>query len=333
MALKMSCALATSLESHEHAVLAERLGYQHAWFYDCPALYSDVWAQLTLAAERTERIGLGPGVLVPGLRHPMVNAAAIAGLVAVAGEHRVAVGVGAGFTGRMALGLRPSPWTYVAEYVRVIKALLRGERTTWKGAALEMMHPPGHAPARPVNVPFLIAAQGPKGVQVARELGQGVFGAPMPIPGFGWSAALTFGTVLGHGEQPGTDRAVMAAGPAAAVILHFAAEFDRLEEIPGVARWLAEYDDVPMETLHLAMHAGHLCSVNDRDRPFLTGELLSGFGLALDRDGWHEKLAELERSGVTEVVYQPAGPDIPRELEAFAEVMRTRAPRPLSLAS
>lgn len=65
MALKLSCAFATSAESHEHARIAEDLGYAWAWFYNSPALYPDVWVQLCRAAERTRRIGLSPGVLVP----------------------------------------------------------------------------------------------------------------------------------------------------------------------------------------------------------------------------------------------------------------------------
>jgi alkanesulfonate monooxygenase SsuD/methylene tetrahydromethanopterin reductase-like flavin-dependent oxidoreductase (luciferase family) len=65
MALDLSCAFATSMESHEHARIAEDLGYKRAWFYDPPALCPDVWAQLCRAAGRTQRIGLGPGVLVP----------------------------------------------------------------------------------------------------------------------------------------------------------------------------------------------------------------------------------------------------------------------------
>ncbi|MEN9807992.1 MAG: hypothetical protein RL756_2512, partial [Pseudomonadota bacterium] len=57
MNLTLSCALATSNDSHEHARIAESLGYTHAWFYDSPALYPDVWVQLCRAAERTSRIG------------------------------------------------------------------------------------------------------------------------------------------------------------------------------------------------------------------------------------------------------------------------------------
>src|SRR5262245_13799117 len=74
MTIELSCAFATSPESHEHARIAEALGYRRVFFFDSPALYPDVWVQLCRAAECTERIGLGPGVLIPSLRHPMTNA-------------------------------------------------------------------------------------------------------------------------------------------------------------------------------------------------------------------------------------------------------------------
>src|SRR5215813_5314272 len=133
MTLELSCTFATSPESHEHARIAEALGYRRAFFYDSPPLYPDVWVQLCRAAERTERIGLGPGVLIPSLRHPMTTAAAIATLVGLAGAERVSIGVGSGFTGRFTLGQKPLKWSYVAEDVRTVQALLRGEIVAWEG--------------------------------------------------------------------------------------------------------------------------------------------------------------------------------------------------------
>ena len=319
MALELSCAFATGLESHEHARIAESLGYRRAFFYDSPALYPDVWAQLCRAAERTERIVLGPGVLVPSNRHPMTNAAGIGTLASLAGEERVVVAVGSGFTGRMAMGKRALPWKQVAEYVRTLQGLLRGERVGWDGAQIEMLHSEGFAPARPIEVPFVIGAAGPKGIAVAKELGDGVFGAA-PIEGFDWSIVLTYGTVLEDGEDPGSERAIAAAGHAAAVRLHYGAEHGLLDE--RGQEWLSAYDDVPEEERHLAMHYGHLVFVHDRDRTFITGNLLTSFRLALPAAAWPEQLAQLEEGGASEIAYQPAGPDIPRELEAFAAAAR-----------
>ncbi|CAJ1581085.1 LLM class flavin-dependent oxidoreductase [[Mycobacterium] wendilense] len=85
MTLTMSCVLVPEARSAEYARIAEDLGYARAWFYDSPALYSDVWVRMCQAAERTDRIGLGTGVMVPSNRHPLTTASAIATLVDVAG--------------------------------------------------------------------------------------------------------------------------------------------------------------------------------------------------------------------------------------------------------
>ena len=322
MALEISCGFASSPESPEHTRVAEQLGYRRAWFYDSPALYSDVWVQLCRAAERTERIGLGPGVLIPTLRHPLVTASAIATLVSLAGPDRITVGVGAGFTGRLAMGQRAIPWTDVAHYIRVVKALLHGEQTMWDGGVIQMLHGPDTVAPRPIEVPYVVAAMGPKGTAVAKELADGIFCVLTPIPGFSWTNLLVWGTVLGDGEDPASERVVAAAGPAATVLLHAAVEWDQLDMVPGGKEWAAVYDDVPDNERHLALHDGHVVTVSERDRPFVTGELITAFGLALDPPGWREKLSALEAAGVTEVTYQPCGSDIPGELERFASAAR-----------
>jgi 5,10-methylenetetrahydromethanopterin reductase len=92
--------------------------------------------------------------------------------------------------------------------------------------------------------------------------------------------------------------------------------------VPDAVRWRAAYDDVPPRARHLALHAGHMVEVNERDRPFVVGELLAAGGWALPAQGWRERLAAAEAAGATEVAYQPAGPDIRRELEAFADAAR-----------
>jgi 5,10-methylenetetrahydromethanopterin reductase len=164
--------------------------------------------------------------------------------------------------------------------------------------------------------------QGPKGIAAAKELADGAFSAARPVPGFDWNAVLSIGTVLDDGEDPGSARSMAAAGHAAGVLFHFALEFDLLDQLPNGKQWAAAYDGVPARERHLALHDGHMALVNERDRPFVTGETLAGGGFAMDRAGWRAKLAELEAEGATEIAYQPAGPDVPRELEAFASVVR-----------
>ena len=84
-----------------------------------------------------------------------------------------------------------------------------------------MLQPEGFGAARPVDVPVLIGADGPKGLAVADELGDGVFSAMIPAQSDAtWRALLTLGTVLDEGEDAAPDRAVQAAGPALAVVYH-----------------------------------------------------------------------------------------------------------------
>ena len=49
-------------------VIAEAHGFTHAWFYDSQMIYSDVYACMALAAERTKSIKLATGVAIPSNR-------------------------------------------------------------------------------------------------------------------------------------------------------------------------------------------------------------------------------------------------------------------------
>jgi 5,10-methylenetetrahydromethanopterin reductase len=322
----ISCAFATSLDTPAHAELAEALGYQRAWLYDSPAVVTDVWMALSRCAQRTSRIGLGPGVLVPSLRHPMVNAAAIAELAEQA-PGRVAVAVGSGFTGRLTMGKRPMPWRQVADYIRCLKALLAGGTPEWEGAKIRMMQLPGFGAERPIDVPILIGADGPRGLAVAAELGDGVFSSALPQPDavgvVDWRALLQFGTVLDEGEDLTSPRVIDAAGPAAVVLYHAIYErrgADAVDAFPGGRGWRESIEAYPESERHLAIHEGHLVKANARDEPHVADliSLASSRALTGTADQIPAKIAGLDALGVTELVYQPAGSDIERELRAFA---------------
>jgi 5,10-methylenetetrahydromethanopterin reductase len=328
--VELSCAFATALDTPEHIAIAEELGYRRAWCYDSPGLYPDVWMVLARAADRTSTIGLGPGVLVPSHRHVAVNAAAIAALEAWA-PGRVAVAVGAGFTGRMVLGRRAMKWADVADYVRALRALLRGEDAEVDGAVVRLLHDPTCAPPRPIDVPILIGADGPKGLAVAAELGDGVFSAGVPQGGdagaaSAWRALLSFGTVLDDGEAVTSPRAQAAYGPGLAVAYH--AVYERggaaaVDGLPGGARWREAIEAEPEATRHLAIHEGHLVVANERDALFLAdaAPLATAFTLTGTAAEVRSKVEGLAAAGVTELAFQPAGPDIERELRAFASAV------------
>jgi 5,10-methylenetetrahydromethanopterin reductase len=332
MSLTISAAFPPGRDTPDHVALAEQLGYARAWLYDSPALYHDVWMTLARAAERTSTIGLGPGVLVPSLRHPMATAAAIATLAELA-PGRVAVAIGAGFTGRHVLGQRAMRWADVRAYASALRALLRGDEAEWEGRRIRMIHPDGFGAARPVDVPLLIGADGPRGAEVAAALGDGAFSAGIPNTANAgrWHALLQFGTVLDAGESPDSTRVAEVAGPAVAVALH--ALYERggaaaVDGLPGGPEWRAALESLPAERRHLATHEGHLVELSDRDRAALAAgatALIPGFTLTGTAAEVKERVDGFAAIGVTEVAVQPGGDDVPRELRAFAEALGVTA--------
>ena len=318
----ISLALPPTPDSVALAVRAEELGYDRVWLYDTPALQLDVWMSLALVAQATSRVGIGPAVLIPSLRHPLVTASAIATLESMAAG-RTAYAIGSGFTGRRALGQKPMRWTDVVTYVRQVRSLLEGGAVEIDGAHVAMIHAPGQAPARPIHVPWLIGAGGPKGLAAAEELDAGVF-TTQPTAGFGWSALLAFGTVVDDGEDPDSARVLEAAGPGAAVAYHalYEQRSPVLRSLPGADAWIGAIEAVPAETRHLAIHRGHLTVLNDIDRLMMTGSLAAGISRSGTAGQMRQRVAAAAAEGTTEFVYQPAGPDPRRELEAFIVAVR-----------
>jgi 5,10-methylenetetrahydromethanopterin reductase len=257
---------------------------------------------------------------VPGLRHVATQAAAIATLEAIA-PGRVAAAVGTGFTARRLLGKPPLAWRVVAEHLRALRALLRGEEPEVEGVRLRLLHAPGFAPRRPIATPLLVAANGPRGLEVAHELGDGVMALGEPPPGFAWCAVARSGTVLEPGETLASARVFEALAPAIALVYHATYESAgaAVDRLPGGRAWREAIERVPAAERHLVLHEGHCVAVPARERPLLD----PGVG-AMTWSGTPEELrarwATLSAAGASELAYAPAGPDIPRELRAMAAV-------------
>jgi 5,10-methylenetetrahydromethanopterin reductase len=193
-----------------------------------------------------------------------------------------------------------------------------------------MLHPAGHGAPRPVDVPVLIGVGGPKGVAVAAELGAGVLCAGSVTRGseaFDDVSVLTFGTVLEPGEDPASERVRAAAGHGVAVAYHAVYERrgEAVDSFPGGEAWRRAVESVPVERRHLAIHEGHLIAPNERDLLALDADpsLAASLTVTGTPDDVRSRIDALATRGATEVAYQPAGPDIPRELEAFAAAVRS----------
>ena len=321
--MELSCAFPPRPDLPELVRVAEDLGYSRAWVYDSPALFGDVWMALARCADVTGRIGLGPAVLVPSLRHPMVNAAAVATLEQLA-PGRTAVALGTGFTGRFVLCQKPMTWAATERYLRQFIGLLRGETVEVDGAPVKMIHPDGYVADRPVGTPILIGANGPKGLAIARDLGAdgvvSIFGAQ---PGWDWCALLAYGTVLDEGEALDSPRVFDAAGPGAAVVFHgiYEAGPEMLHSVEGGSEWRAALEAFPERERHLHTHEQHFVAMTDRDTAAVTGDLIGATTWTAPASELRQRLADAAASGVSEFMYAPMGSDIPRELRSMRELV------------
>jgi len=205
------------------------------------------------------------------------------------------------------------------------------------GARARMIHSPGYGPARPVEVPLLVAPMGPKGFSYAAQLTvddviEGVIVATPPPPppeGRRWDpcAMLCSGTVLEPGEDHTTARVIDATASMYATGVHGIWEMApaAVPTLPGGAEWLAELEATyPEADRHWAVHEGHMIAVSERDRAYVAAA-----GPAILQTGWTGDAAAVRAraeaaaaAGVTELAYGPVGGDVERELAAFADAVR-----------
>ncbi|HTI54670.1 MAG TPA: LLM class flavin-dependent oxidoreductase, partial [Verrucomicrobiae bacterium] len=217
---------------------AETLGYDSVWVTDSQMLFSDCYVVLALAAQQTRRIRLGPGVAICGTRIPPVHVAAMATLNRLA-PGRVHLGVGTGNTATRSMGQPPMRLAEYAEYLRVLRGLLRGEAVDYapRGAArpIKMLIREKKYMSLEPRIPLYVSAFGPRAMELAGEHGDGVVFA-IPPRGIApaealarcragaaragrtlgadfHTAALTNVVLLDPGEPADSERVIRTVGP------------------------------------------------------------------------------------------------------------------------
>ena len=164
----------------------EDLGFSHGWTYDHIAWRSlrdstwfDAVPTLTVAAMVTSKMRLGTLVASPNFRHPVAFAREVMALDDVT-DGRLTIGIGAGgigwdstVLGGSVLPLRDRADRF-EEFVVLLDRVLRSSPTTFSGSwfsAVDAPSVPGCVQSP--RVPFVIAAQGPRGLRLAATHGQG----------------------------------------------------------------------------------------------------------------------------------------------------------------
>ena len=321
---RVSVFLAPVRDTPDHIALAESLGFGAAWVYDSPLLYADPFVTLARAAERTSRIGLGIGVVVPGLRAPVATAAGLRTLDVLA-PGRVRAASGAGFTGRFTLGLGPVTNARLARELDDVRGLLAGEERAHTEGARPIRDMPVPGAAGDGDVPLYVSCRGPRAQALARERGDGAMtgilypgGLALLRAGIGPEIPLVVhavGAVADPGEPLDSPRLRAAVGPVVGVAFHaFAEQPWRLEGLPDALRAAAEgyiaavEAAYPAERRHQELHRGHLVEVVlPEDEAVIDAGTIAAMSFTGTAGALRERAEALAGDGVDELAVQPGG--------------------------
>ena len=334
---------------------AENLGYSHAWITDSPMIRSNCWAVLALAAQATRTMKLGTAVNVPGLRQAPAAANGIATINRLA-PGRCIIGLGTGHTAVRMLGQRPMKLAPFREYVRVVRGLLRGEEVdqTVDGETHRIRFQMrehrfiDHDPP----IPLYVAAFGPKAQALAGELGDGLIsglprGGSVPdmlanvrrgaaragrtLPADFYVSAMVNLAMLAPGEPPDSARMIAEHGAAVITGLHYlvARHLETGEDPPAYARtawkpYLEWLNESPPETRHQRLHASHYSFVDPEEARFVTADLVRATCLTGTPEELVERVKELERQGLRQIMLYPPLNRQYRVIEDFAEQVMAR---------
>lgn len=146
---------------------AEAMGFSTLWIWDTTIYTKDAYIALTVAAQATNKIRLGPGVSNPLTRHISVIANGIATLDDLS-EGRAVLGVGRGAPGSAnAVGFPTESMARFEEGLLDLQALVSGEQVEVEGRGAYRVQ------AVRSRVPVYLSVWGPRMTELAGRLTDG----------------------------------------------------------------------------------------------------------------------------------------------------------------
>ncbi|MGZ4147218.1 MAG: LLM class flavin-dependent oxidoreductase [Actinomycetota bacterium] len=297
----------------------EALGFDHLWLTDSSLHARNAYVFLTLAAGASERLLLGTAVTNPLTRHPAITAVAAATVDEVSGG-RMILGIGAGDRPLLALGMRPARLSSLRASIDAIRALWSGATVSAEhdGFVLDDAHLRVGARA---DIPVFVAASGPKTLELAGEIADGVIALVGLFPD-----ALTW--AIEH-----VDRGAAKAGrprPHVAVFAYGAIDDDEevaIASARSIAAWFPQTAPIVCELAGLPdslvrdvreRYAGGEFQEAEAAARLLPDEFARSVALAGDAAHARERIGAALGAGADSVHVFPLGGNRMHTVEAFA---------------
>lgn len=339
----------STVEICDDVAFAEAQGYTHAWLYDSQMVCADPYQCLALCAIKTSTIKLGTNVTNPSSRLSPVTANSFATLNVLA-PGRVIMGIGTGNTARRTLGMPAAKLADMASHVAVCRGLFKGETVPYQEGERHRMIEFLNADSGVINIrdpiPIYIAASGPKTLELAGEIGDGVilFGAV-------GDSLLEY--TLNHVRR-GAERAGKRLEDLDICVLttcHVTKPGDTLDEIREVVgayvcsecnifalsvkdptelpedvrgdimafREAYRTPDAPIETRHLDLYKGYVRDFKFEHSDLLTEKIIKETSLTGTPEELQARIRKMEAMGVNQVAVHEGAPGrIRGAIEQFA---------------
>ena len=297
----------------------EGLGYDHLWLTDSSLHARNSYAYLTMAAMTSPSLMLGTAVTNPLTRHPAITAVAAATVDEIS-QGRMILGIGAGDRPLLALGMRPARLASVRSAIGGIRALWSGDEVSMDDASFALHEAHLRFPARH-DIPIYISASGPKTLELAGEIADGVI---LLVGLFPEALAWAIDHVDRGAEKAGRPR------PHVAVFAYGAIDDDTskaLDAARSIAAWfpqtapvicaLAGLENDLVERVRALYEGGEFQEAADAAR-LLPDDFVRMVALGGDASHARERIEAVAAAGADSVHVFPLGEGRMQTIERFA---------------
>ncbi|HET9529406.1 MAG TPA: LLM class flavin-dependent oxidoreductase [Blastocatellia bacterium] len=168
-----------------YARMAEELGYKSFWVPEDPFFRGGFSLASAIAASTTS-IRIGIGIINPYTRHPALTAMEYGALEEVS-DGRSILALGASFKSYIEGQLNipyVKPGTAIRETVEIIRRFFRGEQVSFEGRLFKVQGGRFNFQPPRAEVPIHLGVLGPKNLELAGEIADGVLLSVMTCPGY-----------------------------------------------------------------------------------------------------------------------------------------------------